>query len=89
MKKLIALVTFLVLLFAVAVQPTAAKGAPADQARALLDAGDYEAAIPLLREAAEKGDADSQNELAKCYLRGTGVEENAEEATHGRISAGL
>ena len=37
-------------------------------------------AVSLLREAAEQGDADAQNELGKCYASGSGVEQSYEEA---------
>ncbi len=40
----------------------------------------YKAALPLLRELAEKGNARAQCNLGYCYYWGYGVEENDEEA---------
>ena len=51
-----------------------------DQAQALLDAEDYEAAILLLQEAADQGDPVAQNKLGNCYSNGWGVEQDYEEA---------
>jgi TPR repeat protein len=51
-----------------------------EQAKNLLTAEDYEAAISILQKEAEKGNAEAQNELGKCYANGTGVEQNDEEA---------
>ena len=50
------------------------------QAQTLIEEEDYEAAIPLLREAAEKGDAEAQGLLGACYLYGEGLEQDHEEA---------
>ena len=51
-----------------------------EQARAALDRGDYETAIPIIRQAADAGDAQAQNWLGNCYSGGAGVEQNDEEA---------
>ena len=51
-----------------------------EEAKRLLENEDYEAAIKLLQEEAEKGNAEAQNELGKCYVFGTGVEQSDEEA---------
>ena len=51
-----------------------------EQAFKLLDAEDYDAAIPLFQEAADMGDASAQNALGNCYGQGLGVEQSAEEA---------
>ena len=53
---------------------------PADEAKALLDQGEYEAGISILEEAAAKGDPEAQFVLGNCYYAGTGVEQNYEEA---------
>ena len=53
---------------------------PADEAKALLDQGEYEAGISILEEAAAKGDPEAQFVLGNCYYEGTGVEQNYEEA---------
>ena len=50
------------------------------QAQILMEEEDYEAAIPLLREAAEKGDATGQLELGNCYYNGLGIEKDDQEA---------
>ena len=46
-----------------------------DQAQTAFEAEDFETAVPLLMEAAEKGDATAQNWLGTCYSAGTGVEQ--------------
>ena len=51
-----------------------------DQARTAFEAEDFETAVPLLLEAAEKGDATAQNWLGTCYSAGTGVEQDSEQA---------
>ena len=51
-----------------------------EQAFELLDAEDYDAAIPLFQKAADMGDASAQNALGNCYVEGLGVEQSDEEA---------
>ena len=51
-----------------------------EQARAALEAGDYEAAIPLLRQAADQGFTTAMFALGDCYYLGNGVEKNLEAA---------
>lgn len=51
-----------------------------EEAKAFLENEDYDAAIPILEEAARQGSAEAQNELGKCYTFGTGVEQSDEEA---------
>ena len=63
-----------------AAQPADSEASPVEAAMALLEAGDYEAAIPILQEAADAGDPEAQNELGKCYVYGTGVEQSEKEA---------
>lgn len=41
-----------------------------EQAITLYDAEDYDAAVPLLIEAADKGNAEAQNALANCSYYG-------------------
>lgn len=50
------------------------------QGRRFFDQEDYDGAVPLLRRAAEQGNADAQNDLGECYLWGNGVEEDYHEA---------
>ena len=49
-------------------------------AKALLDEGQYEEAIPLLQKAADMGDAEGQTLLAICYNDGQGVPQDYEAA---------
>ena len=51
-----------------------------EEARALIEAEDYEAAVPILQKAADMGDADGQNMLGNCYMYGLGIEQDEEEA---------
>lgn len=46
------------------------------EAKALYEAKNYEAAFPKLKKAAEKGKKGAQYRLARCYDKGYGVEEN-------------
>ena len=52
----------------------------ADRAFELLEAGNYDEAVPLMFEAAGEGSARALSGLGYCYYRGYGVEENNEEA---------
>ena len=47
-----------------------------EEARALIEAEDYKAAVPLLQEAADTGNADGQNMLGNCYMSGLGIEQD-------------
>lgn len=49
-------------------------------AKDYLDNADYEAALPYLLQAGEKGHIESQKELAFMYFNGYGTEQNYEEA---------
>ena len=51
-----------------------------EQARAALEAADFDTAVPLLRTAAEAGNDQAQLWLGNCYDAGLGVEQSAEEA---------
>ena len=79
-KKIICLLAVLALCFSAMTVLASEESSITEQASALYDAGDYEAAIPLLQEAAEKGDPAAQNKLGNCYFNGWGVEKNYEEA---------
>ena len=51
-----------------------------DRALEFFEAEDYEAAVPLLQEAAEQGDPVAQNKLGNCYFNGWGVDQDYGEA---------
>ena len=60
----------------------------AEQAFSLYEAEDYASAVPLLTEAANKGNAEAQNKLGNCYFYGDGVEQDINEAVrYYRLSA--
>ena len=89
MKKMLSLVLLCLVLTIMPGITAAAEEPIMDKAQALLDAGDYEAAVPLLEEAAGQGDALAQNELGKCYTNGKGVAEDNEKAVkYYRLAAG-
>ena len=54
----------------------------ADRAYELLVAKDYDAAFPLMREAAEMGDCVSKGNLGTMYYKGLGTKANYEQAYH-------
>jgi uncharacterized protein len=56
------------------------KQSEVDRARRRIWAGDYSAALSILRPLAEKGDADAQEELARLYVEGWGVARDPAEA---------
>ncbi len=89
-KKICLLALLCLVLTAWPVMAEGTDKAPAlvNEAQALMEAGDYEAAVPLLREAAEKGDATGQRLLGNCYFNGLGVEKDEQEAVkYYRLSA--
>lgn len=51
-----------------------------EKAKTKLDAKQFEAAIPMLKQAANKGHKKAQYWLGHCYDKGEGVEENDELA---------
>jgi uncharacterized protein len=50
------------------------------QSKKHLQAGEIEKAIPLLKKAAEMGNAEAQYNLRYCYQSGTGIEKNSKTA---------
>ena len=50
------------------------------EGKALLDAKNYTAAVPKLKEAAEKGHKKAQYRLGRCYEKGHGVTQNDAQA---------
>lgn len=51
-----------------------------EQSKEYLSTGDINAALPLLKKAAESGSAEAQYNLGYCYQAGVGVEKDAEKA---------
>lgn len=51
-----------------------------DRGYALYEAGDYEGAVPILKEAAEQGNKFAQFFLGLCFKQGLGTAQNYEEA---------
>ena len=50
-----------------------------EQSKDLIEQQKFEEAIPILRQAAELGNAESQYNLGYCYRAGAGVEQNIEK----------
>ena len=50
-----------------------------EQSKILIEQQKFEEAIPILKKAAELGNAESQYNLGYCYRAGTGVEQNTEK----------
>ena len=82
MKKILAIALCLVLTSVPIAAEEKTDDTPSitDQAVALYEAEDYDAAIPLLQEAADQGDPVAQNKLGNCCFYGWGVEQDYEEA---------
>ena len=81
MKKIICLLIVLTLcLSAMPVLASEEEPSLMDQVQELLDAEDYDTAIPILQEAADNGDAEAQNKLGTCYIYGWGVDQDYDEA---------
>lgn len=51
-----------------------------EQSKKLLQAGEIEKAIPIMKQSAEKGNAEAQYNLGYCYHFGTGVEKDNKKA---------
>ena len=87
MKKVVSIFLALALALSLAICGIAAAedhaqdaAALTEQAKANLDAEDYETAFPILRAAADLGDAKAQYYLGFLYDMGKGVEQDYEEA---------
>ena len=81
MKKTICLLAVLALCFAVATMTASAEQLSLmDQAAVLIEAEDYDSAVPLLQEAADQGEVGAQIIVGSCYAYGIGVEQNDAEA---------
>ena len=72
MKKICLLALLCLVLTAWPVMAEETEKAPSlvDEARALMEAEDYDAAVPVLRPLADMGDAAGQNMLGNCYMGG-------------------
>ena len=82
MKKICLLLVFCLCLSACTAfaEKTADAAALIEQARTAMENGDYEAAVPILREAADLGDATAQLWLGNCFSSGLGTEQDYEKA---------
>jgi TPR repeat protein len=50
------------------------------QSKKLIETQEFDKAVPILKQAAELGNAESQYNLGYCYQAGIGVEQNSEKA---------
>lgn len=48
-----------------------------EQSKKLIEAKEFDKAVPILKQAAELGNSESQYNLANCYQAGIGVEQNS------------
>ena len=51
-----------------------------EQSKKLIETQEFDKAVPILKQAAELGNAESQYNLGYCYQSGIGVEQNSEKA---------
>lgn len=51
-----------------------------EQSKKFIETQEFDKAIPILKQAAELGNAESQYNLGYCYQAGIGVEQNSEKA---------
>lgn len=51
-----------------------------EQSKKLIETQEFDKAVPILKQAAELGNAESQYNLGYCYQAGIGVEQNSEKA---------
>lgn len=51
-----------------------------EQSKKLIETQEFEKAVPILKQAAELGNAESQYNLGYCYQAGIGVEQNSDKA---------
>lgn len=52
-----------------------------EESKKLIESQEFKKAVPILKQAAELGNAESQYNLGYCYQAGIGVEQNSEKAT--------
>jgi TPR repeat protein len=53
-----------------------------EQAKKLIETQEFEKAVPILKQAAELGNAESQYNLGYCYRAGSGIEQNIEKGIY-------
>jgi TPR repeat protein len=53
-----------------------------EQAKKLIEPQEFEKAVPILKQAAELGNAESQYNLGYCYRAGSGIEQNTEKGIY-------
>ena len=75
-----AIVTVMAALLLAVSLPLAPSAGPAEDVNAALQRGDYQAAVPLLRELADAGSPEAQHNLARAYREGRGVPQDFEQA---------
>ena len=51
-----------------------------EQSKKLIETQEFDKAVPILKQAAKLGNAESQYNLGYCYQAGIGVEQNSEKA---------
>lgn len=51
-----------------------------EQSKELIEAQEFNKAVPILKQAAELGNAESQYNLGYCYQAGIGIEQNSKKA---------
>lgn len=51
-----------------------------EQSKKLIETQEFDKAVPIIKQAAELGNAESQYNLGYCYQAGIGVEQNSEKA---------
>jgi TPR repeat protein len=51
-----------------------------EQSKKLIETQEFDKAVPILKQASELGNAESQYNLGYCYQAGVGVEQNSEKA---------
>ncbi|MDZ4149269.1 MAG: tetratricopeptide repeat protein [Flavobacteriaceae bacterium] len=53
-----------------------------EQAKKLIETQEFEKAVPILKQAAELGNAESQYNLGYCYRAGFGIDQNTEKGIY-------
>lgn len=53
-----------------------------EQSKKLIEKQEFDKAIPILKQAAELGNAESQYNLGYCYRAGAGIEQNTDKAIY-------
>lgn len=53
-----------------------------EQSKKLIESQEFDKAVPILKQASELGNAESQYNLGYCYRAGTGIDQNTEKAIY-------